>query len=158
MNELLVLGLQGSDYLDLAKVIEVWRPDTANELRNYPERIQSDRHLVAVLDDQIVGWLKGNHKSGAWSNIGGNFPEGWVCSYVSEIFTAGDVRQRGVGAALLRKFEDDARRVGNTLIVVFPDKAEVDELEIFYRKCGFEWGPAKSQYEEKSHVMVKWLN
>lgn len=121
----------------ICDLISRWRPDESGFRR---KRLRSSHNpeWVAVAGSQAIGWLNGHHQQGSiWQQLAefADGPQGWNCSYISEIFVAADQRKQGIGSDLLKAFETEAREYGNTLVVLNPDASEPgleERLRVFY--------------------------
>lgn len=95
------------------------------ESRLFAPWIEEPRVFVARVAGDDVGWLETSYE--AWNER----------LRVCELLVEPDSRGCGVGAALMRKAEEVARRKGARMVVLETQSCNVPAIR-FYRRCGYE--------------------
>jgi ribosomal protein S18 acetylase RimI-like enzyme len=122
---------------DEGGVAALWREVfPGNPAHNRPEddirrklKIQRELFLVAELDNRIVGTAMGGYDG----------HRGWVY-YVA---VANSHRRRGIGAALMRRVEDELRKIGCHKVNLQVREGN-EEVVAFYEKLGYHIEPRVS--------------
>lgn len=100
----------------------------------------NDENLVAVDDDgQVLGCLRGNHVSQAWTNVDGfKGVEDWLCSYITWLLVDEAFRSNGIGGMLLERFARESAAARRDTKIASPQSGdnEVQLLE-FHARHGY---------------------
>lgn len=132
------IEIRRAERTDLPSMLKLIRQNS--EWHIAPGSVGIDDSIVALNEvQQVVGWLMGNHKSLAWTNIDDYLmPEDWECSFVTWLLVDEQHKHQRVGSKLLLAFEEESSAVGNDTIVLSPT-AGAEEMGVitFYEKNGY---------------------
>ncbi|TQS88574.1 N-acetyltransferase [Arthrobacter sp. TS-15] len=127
------------DQVAIGNLIFDWDQDNGQRYQDGRGRV-SEREFVAEDAEGIVGWISGQHGSGAWANLAAfeDQPDYWACSFIVKLFVRWERQSGGIGGLLLDAFEMDAQEAGRDLVVVHPDETgDKERLRNFYRDHGY---------------------
>lgn len=143
----------------LGHLIKRWRPDKARQfLLNELSPTRLDH--VAIDNGEVIGWIRGHHRQDyIWKNLVefAARPEGWVCSYVSEMFVHPSWRRKGMGSLLIEGFMREVQEANNNAVILLMDQSSEelkDGLPKFYGANGF-YVPEMVKY--RSDLLVRKL-
>lgn len=133
------IDIRRAERTDLPSVLKLIRQNSEWHIAS--GSVEIDESIVALNEvQQVVGWLMGNHKSLAWTNIDGYLmPEDWECSFVTWLLVDEQHKHQRIGSNLLFAFEEESSAVGTDTIVLSPS-AGADEMGVitFYEKNGYK--------------------
>ena len=136
------VSIRQLDTIDIGAVIAIdekitgrYRPDEWERRIGYYLRRDPDAALVAVADDEVVGFMLGEVRSG---EFGLEEPTGWI-----EVLGVDPDRQGGaVGRRLAEALLDHFRVKGATTVRTLVDET-MDDIAGFFSSLGFEPAPLR---------------